>query len=81
MSSLWMGDMQEINLDNFKQISKWTYEIHTVVISMASGASVLPLITQTYEKLLGVMDQMYLPSKSNADKSVERIINKVTDKK
>lgn len=71
--------MQEINLDSLKQISKWTYEIHTVVISMASGASVLPLITQTYEKIVSTMDKMYLPQRSNADKSVERIINKVID--
>lgn len=79
MSLLWVGDMQEINLDSLKQISKWTYEIHTVVISMASGASVLPLITQTYEKIVSTMDKMYLPQRSNADKSVERIINKVID--
>lgn len=69
--------MSQIDLKDFQKISKWTYETYTIVASMASGASVLPLINRAYEVIIATMETMYLPAESRGQKSVERIINKL----
>lgn len=73
--------MSQIDLKDFQKISKWTYETYTIVASMASGASVLPLINKAYEVIIATMETMYLPNESRGQKSVERIINKLAKDK
>lgn len=73
--------MSQIDLKDFQKISKWTYETYTIVASMASGASVLPLINKAYEVIIATMETMYLPAESRGQKSVERIINKLAKDK
>lgn len=71
--------MSQIDLKDFQKISKWTYETYTIVASMASGASVLPLINKAYEMIISTMETVYLPKESRGHKSVERIVRKLLE--
>ena len=71
--------MPTISIHEFKKIRTWTYEVYTMLASQASGASVIPVVAKTYEKIMLSMESLFLEEDSKGVKSVERIINKLKD--